>query len=311
MDERSLHSRPQVFTQGSWIHLQEGSASALPFLFPVPTSGDDAMRNLFVGAGLALLALQPAGTALSPVKLHDDAPMYDAVDGQRGGILLSGTPVRVLETRPGWFKISVEGWIRDEGSVLGATPPAVAAVSSRARLSGQIFVTGEDGATHVGQHVTVRLLRDFGPSRDRIAQIRSGCDRRRQELGAEAARLKEEGGRAMRVIENPAEAFEKYDEAKRQREATLRQLESHDAQCAAEVESALNDAAVDRALSDSEGRYLFDAVEPGAYHLHASLEAAGVRTEWILELNLVPGEARDIDLTNENQTSSDPLPIYR
>jgi predicted transcriptional regulator of viral defense system len=115
----------------------------------------------------------------------------------------------------------------------------------------------------------------------------------------------------MKTTENPSQAFEAYDEAKKARQAKLREARDLDTQCDARAQSALDSHTVARALSSAEGRYLLEGVAPGRYLVHALFEAEGIRHEWDVEVTVTPGQQLSFDLTNGNQTRSEPLPIYR
>src|SRR5678815_4220132 len=124
--------------------------------------------------------------------------------------------------------------------------------SQSASILGSIYITGERGRTSVGSGVAVRLLTDPRNVVPQIAAIRSDCDQSRAALEQQADALKDKGERAMKTIENPSRAFEAYDEAKKARQAKLRELKDLDAGCDARAESALDSRTVARALSSAE-----------------------------------------------------------
>jgi len=270
-----------------------------------------------VALGVVFLALL-AGSLLvadgGSVILTETAEITTTPGAERFGVLLAGSPVRVLEARDGWMRVSVEGWIPADGATAApAAPeprpspaPAAAAVS----LSGSVFVT-DRGRTIVGAGIALRLVSDPERIRRKLDESRSACGSRRGALEDEARELKDKASRSLSAIENTTTAFEAYDEAKRRRRAVLASLRSLDQECLSEEESIVESGTVARTLSDPHGGYAFSGVAPGRYLLAAALETEEHREIWQVDVELAAGTSPTIDLTQENRTATEPLPSYR
>ena len=284
------------------------------------------MRVLWLCGICLILAAVPMQTSEVPTTtLSQIADLAAAPEGERVGVLLPGAAVRVLETRGGWTRISIEGWTRlDEvgpstsaGSAAVSPGEPVAAAPSRqaqtpdGTITGSIFITDAKGQTVVGSGVAVRLVREAGGAATEVSSLRAECDAVRSRLQSEADALSEEGKRAMRTVENTSAAFEAYDEAKRQRQGVLREMRQHDELCDSRFEQALEARVVRKGLSGSDGRYSLEGVPPGQYALLATLPVDDVRHEWEVEVSLDPGQRLVVDLHNSNRARTRALPIYR
>jgi len=273
-----------------------------------------------VALGVLFLALL-AGSLLvadgGSVILTETAEITTTPGAERFGVLLAGSPVRVLEARDGWMRVSVEGWIPADGATAApaapelrpapaAAEPAGAAVS----LSGSVFVT-DRGRTIVGSGIALRLVSDPERIRRKLDESRSACGSRRGALEDEARELKDKASRSLSAIENTTSAFEAYDEAKRRRREVLASLKSLDQECLSEEESIVESGTVARTLSDPHGGYSFRGVAPGRYLLTAALETEEQRQIWQVDVELAAGTSPTIDLTQENRTAMEPLPSYR
>ena len=278
------------------------------------------MRAALVTSLALLLLTTSTGSTESPGSLATATDLMSQPDGARVAVLLPGAVPQVIETRDGWSRVTLEGWIRAEPGLPDATPPAPAAVtppapapaaSSDGAIAGSVYVTDQKGRASVGSGLALRLLADPASAASEIAAIAAECDVKRDALRAEAAALKDKGDRAMKTIENPSQAFEAYDEAKRQRSAKMREAKSWDDQCGSRQEAVFDAHAAQRALTSAEGKFSFDRVPPGRYTLHAALEAAGARHEWDLDVTVAAGQRMTLDLTNANRIRFTTLPVYR
>ena len=267
----------------------------------------------------ALMAVQAASSEPSLPRLARTTELASAPQGERTALLMAGTPIRVLETSGGWTKVQIEGWI-PAGEAPGDQAATVASAAAEApapaptgggRISGSIFVTAAGGKTFAGSRIAVRLLREAGESRRELETIRSGCVPRHKALEMESEALRQKADRALKTVESTSQAFEAYDEAKRQRARKLREMQAADDECLARIESVLDGRAVARGLSNADGRYEFAQVAAGAYLLQASLEADGLRHQWEIEVELQDGQTMSLDLTNTNRTRVEEIPVYR
>ena len=263
----------------------------------------------------AMLGVPMVGSAEGPEStLSSATDLMSEPGGAREAVLLPGASVRVIETRDGWSRVVLEGWVRAEAGAPDSQPPSAPpklAIPQDGGISGAIFVTDAKGRTAVGAGIALRLMTDASAAASEISTIRGECDASGAAMKAEAAALKDRGDRAMKTIENPSKAFEAYDEAKRQRMEKVRQIKQHDDECAARVETVYDAHAALRALSDSEGRFALAHVPPGRYTLHASFEAGGTRHEWDVDVTMESGQNLILDLTNANRVSATPAPVYR
>ena len=272
----------------------------------------------FLTAGFCLLlaALEAGSSDGSMSRLTTTTDLTGAPDGERVGILLPGTVVRVLETREGWTRVSVEGWLRGADLPGGAAtglgtvqPPA--AERAAGRITGAIFVSGPGSKTAVGAAIAVRLVGGSAAAFAEIEEIRASCLARRQVLLAEAAALKDKAGRAMKTTAGTSQAFEAYDEAMREREQKLKEARSLDRECSTRINGALDAVTVAKTLSTSDGRYLLEGVLPGTYEIHAALESDGVLHSWQVRTVVEPGAQLTVDLTESNRARREEIPVYR
>ena len=259
----------------------------------------------------ALPASEPARAAISTV-----ADLTSDPDGARLGLLLPGAQVEILETREGWARVKVEGWVRaEEGWQDGGAspaarpaPPAPVPAAAPAHLEGSVFVTGKKGKGIVGAGIAVRLITDTPASRASLAEARAAC---RETAGALMAEIEALQKQAETMLSKPADAttaFQGYDAAKRQKAEKMKQLVVVDRECMNGLDAAADRHAARRAVTDAEGRFRFDAVAAGSWLVHAWLDADEMRHEWDVPLQVAEGAAVQLDLTEANRTRSMSLP---
>jgi len=255
--------------------------------------------------------------AAGPMLLTESSEIVSEPGAARFGVLMAGTPVRVLEARDGWLHVSVEGWIRtDEDAPVPAVPGAAAmpaVATGTVTLSGKISLAGAvkgKGGPVAASGVALRLVSDPEGNRTRLDEARASCAARRGPLVDQAAKLKEQANVALSTTENTATAFEAYDEAKWQRKKVVAQLRSLDEDCRASEESVLESATVARTLTDPTGAFVLRGVPPGRYLLTAILETKNERHIWEMDVDLSGGDAT-VDLTPDNRTAVEPATNYR
>ena len=273
---------------------------------------------------IAVLALSTALTAVSADNPPDTMPRIKsttdlslAPDGERMGVLMAGSPVKVLEQREGWTRVSVEGWVlsgqipepeRAAGEPsMPALPAPTATSGQNAALAGAIFMV-DAGSTIVGSRIAVRLLSQPEETMARIGAIQQRCDSKRQGLALEARLLEDKADRALKTIESTSEAFEKYDDAKRLRARKLRELEALNEDCLEQVDNELERSAAASVLTTDDGQYRFEGIAPGAYMVFATLQSRGVRHEWSIKVDLAAAAEQKLDLTTANRTRLEASP---
>jgi len=306
---RRLHARPLGFT----------SEKAAPRRCLFFSEESMMRRSIVVGTGLVLLTTLLVSAERSDRTLGEATDLLSGPEGARVAVLLPGATVRVTESRPGWERVEMEGWIKTEeispaGVPAEAAPAAPApqqAAAAPGSIAGAVFVTDQEGRTTIGASMALRLLADPERAAEEVGAITTECESSTSALKAEAEALKAKGSRAMKTIENPSAAFEAYDEAKRERGKKLRDLRKLDEECSQRKEAALDSHTVQRTLSDAQGRYTFDKVPAGPYTLHGLLESGDVRHEWDVEIVVEPGRRLSLDLTNANRSRSGAAPVYR
>jgi len=272
-------------------------------------------RILIAAIPAALMAAQPAITqepAVTTGHLVSMSELTGAPGGDRFGVLMEGLPVTVLESRGDWVRVRIEGWIPAAGVRAEASPsiavapapaaPAVPGAMSRAALTGTIHVI-DDGNTVVGRATAVRLVSDAPAVRTGVDAVRTDCERRRMEFSAEASRLKNAMGAAMRTDDTTA-AFNRYDEARWARDKVLKDAAQHEVECRAHIQALFERGESARALSDDSGHFSFQNVEPGDYLLVAWFESESRRYQWEVAVSLHAG-AQEIHLTEANLVRSE------
>lgn len=282
------------------------------------------MRRIAVSLSLiipiALLLLvtdgaRPEAYADSSLTLSRVADLTGAPDGQRLGLLLPGTPVQILETRGGWARVSVQGWILMEGDEAAEARPAqaspgdvpVAMNSAGLTLSGAISINDTKGRRHPGAGASVRLVSDANAGVASLLSERAECASRLAEMQREVDGLTQKMNKALR-IERGSAAFQAYDDAKRERNAKAREIDATDNECHGRIEASVEAHTVARTLSDGEGRYSLDRLSPGSYLLYVVLTEEDGRDEWALQVELKPGEAKNLDPTPDNLAAHVSLP---
>jgi hypothetical protein len=278
--------------------------------------------RLFAVSCLSLLAFAAPLVGSSEgalLELSRTSDLASTPGGGRVGVLLPGAPVRVIETRDGWIRVAVEGWILADdlgGEAPESAPapmrmPSPSAVPALAKISGSVYVTGEGGKTLLGSGLAVRLVENNEDVAAQIAAINDECHTRRSVLSDKAALLADQAERAMKTISGTSEAFEAYDEAKQRRARTLKEIKKLDAECGEKLEAAVESRTVSRTLTGADGRYIFDAVRPGVYIVHVILEAEGMRHEWDAQADTREVTSLTLDLIPSNRARSEKVPTYR
>ncbi len=274
-------------------------------------------RRMIPTASLALLALAslalPSATppGQQQATLSRVADLTSAPDGERLGLLLAGAQVAVLETRDGWSRVAIEGWMRAEAGWGEPGPPAAApatASAAPARLSGTIFLTGRKGKGLVGSGIAVRLVRDTPESRDALQQSRATCSATTDALIAEIDALQKQAETMLSKSKDATAAFQGYDAALKAKADKLKELAAADRACMTGLDAAADGHAALRTASATDGTFSFDGVVPGRYLLHAWMDADDARHEWDVPLAVEPAAAMRLDLTEANRTRAIQLP---
>ena len=271
---------------------------------------------LFLVLSLMLAVPQLDADQHETIRLETTTELTDSPDGHRLALLTEGIDATVLETRNGWVRVGIEGWVAIEDTslrvspdVVAATPPPVSG-GDDGLLTGAIYVTNKKGKTIVGSGTAVRLV-EGSEAAEAIAQLRESCESKREEVLVEASRLKEEAGYALSRTEDTSEAFEKYDEANGKRRRLLKQLKRHDDDCDFRMEEILGEFEVARGLSDAEGRFSLRRVPGGSFVIWARFDTKKTRYVWEVPVTIAPGEDLTLDLTNLNLTRTVPIPKYK
>ena len=269
----------------------------------------------------ALAAAAPAGAGATLVR---ETSLRSGAGGEeRVAFLTPATPIEVVESRDGWVRVRIEGWV-PAGDVQGSDPaagsdpipitpppttitpppvpvpvpvPAAAAATPAGAASIEGFIKVELGrfkkrAAAGAPVLLVPAGADLGEAQDpEVARTLAT-------LEAEATRLQKEAETAMAQISNFDQAAEERDALMAQRAAVLEERQDVLSSEHGRHEQAARAVAVAHAIADAKGWFRIPSVPPGAYKLYARMTREDVDLEWIERVTIGAGPAQiDLDET--------------
>src|SRR5262245_35127616 len=237
-------------------------------------------------------------------------------DGPRGRWLAEVRPdaaLQVIEERDGWRHVRIDGWVPSrqaaggEGAAPAAVPdplagnpppgptaaaetagsaappmtvPAVPPAPEAATLAGVLVpLPGMVPATP-GANLVVVLIAEpprFDADYDAVS---TGCRAKVEAQDARIAATQEHANKALNSTNNFAEASKRYDRAKAEVATAKKEREATQTTCLDEIDTLVERHAVDRAPTDSIGRFEFKGVKPGAYRVIGRDRREGAIRAW-------------------------------
>lgn len=290
------------------------------------------MRKVWLAVLVAPLAAA-ASTPDRPLVLTQPVQLSLTAGSPAVAVLMSGASVQAHETVDGWTRITVEGWApagaltasaapsesgaaapEAQAATPAATPAAPAAPTAAAAPAGAgavrgiAFITGKKSVTIPAARMAVRLLAQPPDQLEGLAPLQTECAGKLETLGEQAARLKEDAGRAMRTTDSASQAFQQVDALKAERRKVLSEIVSVDQDCQQREDEILEAHTAQRAVTDGEGRFAFDQVPAGRYTLQATFASEEQRHRWLIPVTVEAGGRVTVDLTSVNRSSVAPAP---
>ncbi len=259
-----------------------------------------------------VLLLSLAGTALLGEEAAVTSPqeILDAPGGKPIAVLLSGAPHNTGETRDGYVRVRVEGWIRLPGTAPPAAtpapePPPVPAVASRAPLSGVIVTTLPSGEARYGSGAKVVLLGRVAELDAAWSRLREEYERERSDLEARLEELKSQEKSALGSSDNMTQASQRLDQVRKMLRQTEQDTKDLKTRYASRADDLFRAHQAAETVADAEGRYAFSSVAPGSYRLLAFQTLPGAAATWYLpvEVAATGGATRDL---RSSDTGPDP-----
>ncbi len=263
---------------------------------------------------LAVLLLVPFLFSPAPAGETAAAPeeVLDAPGGKPVAILLPGAARSTMETREGYVRIRLEGWVRLPGTASSTAAPDPEPVSPspmpevpRRALAGTVAATLSSGEIRYGAGARVAVL---GPADDlepAWRNLKEEFEREKTGLEERILGLKEREKKALSSTDNLTEATRILDRTRRMRVEAEKGREGIRERYARSVEDLFGRHLVEETAADPEGRYSFPALPPGKYWLLAVLTTGeGVR-RWYLPVE-VGAQGGTIQDLRSDHTGPDP-----
>lgn len=216
--------------------------------------------------------ITPEGTA------HGSSPIFAEPEGREIGWIVDREYVEILESREGWTRVRLEGWILE-------TP----------RASIQGLIQG-------GRRAAVLLLPADGSWRAAFQEAEASYREEMDPLADELARLRSERDRALK-LENFTEAAARYDALDSEYRSRREQFRKAQERALFRLMTALAPRVVARTLLEEDGAFRLHPPGPGDYRMFiAAPDDAGSPGRWVelsmpeedlwMELDLKRGKPR-------------------
>jgi len=251
-------------------------------------------------------ALGEEATAVAPEEV------LDAPGGKPIAILLPGAVRSTMETREGWARIRLEGWVRLPGTASPTAGPGPAPVPTapppevpRGALAGTVAATLSSGEIHYGAGARVAVL---GPADDlepAWRDLKEGFEKEKTDLEGRILDLKDREKRALASSDNLTEATRSLDRARKSLGKAEKEREGIRERYARSADDLFRRHQVAEVAADIGGRYSFPALPPGKYCLLAILTTGeGVR-RWYVPVE-VGAQGGTIQELRSDATGPDP-----
>ncbi|MCI0408226.1 MAG: hypothetical protein L0191_06640 [Acidobacteria bacterium] len=245
-------------------------------------------------AGL-LLGAVPGGL---PPSTHTD-DLLDSPGGHPIAILLPGTARRVVETRDGYVKVVVEGWVRQEGApaILEVPPPASPSPPPEpVSLSGRIEIRLPTKEIRYGAGAHVTLLGNLTELEPRRAVLATAYQSEVRDLEAQIAQLETAKRQALNSSDNLTQASKKLDQAKASLARKSQELGAIQKKYGTLGDALAEEFKVAEVSADPGGEYHLYGVAPGEYRLRAWFSDQGSEYRWYLPASVSAQKSTVLDL---------------
>jgi hypothetical protein len=258
---------------------------------------------------LSITCLILAGLSLGAVLADDPPPsshsdeMLDAPGGHLIAIVLPGTARRIVETKQGYVKVVVEGWIRQEEAPKNAEtapppPPAVpSAPMSAQSISGRIEVRLASKEVRYGAGARVMLLGNIAELEPRRVALASAYQSEVRDLQAEIAALQAAKHQALNSSENFTQATKSLDQTKSSLARKSQELGAIQDKYEKLGESLVQQFKVAEVDADPGGEYHLEGMAPGEYRLRAWFSDQGSDYRWYLPASVTAQKNTVLDLS--------------
>jgi len=251
-------------------------------------------------------ALGEEATAVAPEEV------LDAPGGKPIAILLPGAVRSTVETREGYARIHLEGWVRLPGTASPTAGPGPAPVAPpappevpRGALSGTVAAALSSGEIRYGAGARVAVLGPAEGLEPAWRDLKAGFEKEKADLEGRILDLKDREKGALASSENLTEATQSLDRARRSRVEAEKEREELRERYARKVDDLFRRHQVAEVAADIGGRYSFPALPKGKHYLLAILTTGeGVR-RWYLPVE-VGAQGGTIQDLRPDSTGPDP-----
>jgi hypothetical protein len=268
---------------------------------PRTPSQEIAMKPLPALVLLSCLASMEAwGRPSSPA----EEEVLDAPGGKPIAILLPGAETIRGESKEGYVRIRLEGWVRAASAKVpesAVSPPAsIDLPAPAAALSGTVAVRLESGEIRYGAGAHVAVL---GPATelDRAwAELKEGYEKDQEELTNRILELDRQEKRALASSDNFTQATQNLDRIRAERRSAGKQREALRGRYAGRAEELFRRFQRAEAAADAAGRYSIALLPAGAYRILGTMTTdQGVR-RWYVPVEVTPNGGASLDLQSAN-----------
>jgi hypothetical protein len=253
-----------------------------------------------------LVSMQAWARPSSPTEEVLDAP-----GGKPIAILLPGAETTRGESKEGYVRIRLEGWVRAGSAAVPGVPVGLAsgidgAVAAPA-LSGTVAAHLESGEIRYGGGAHVAVLGP-APELDRAwTELKAGYEKDQQGLTNRILALDRREKEALASSDNFTQATQNLDRIRAERRSAGKQREALRERYAARAEELFRRFQRAESAADAAGRYSIASLPAGAYRILATMTADQVVRRWYVPVEVTPNGGAILDLQS---TDAGPDPFF-
>ena len=265
-----------------------------------------ALAVLFLMLCLFTVALGEEATAVAPEEV------LDAPGGKPIAILLPGAVRSTVETREGYARIRLEGWIRLPGTASPMAGPAPAPAlppsppeAPRGALAGTVAATLSSGEIRYGAGAWLAVL---GPADDlepAWRDLKESFEKEKADLEGRILDLRDQEKRALASSDNLTQATRNQDRVRSSLKVAEKERQEVRERYARSADELFRRHQVGEVAADIEGRYSFPALPQGKYYLLAILTTGEGVQRWYLPVE-VGAQGGTIQELRSDATGPDP-----
>jgi hypothetical protein len=226
-----------------------------------------------------------------------DLTLFNAPRGGWLGTLRADAPMVVLEEQQGWRRVRIEAWVQSPAGTASdpasptASPPS--AGGSREAVVKGVLRSPLDGAA--GGGLIVLLISDLEALNVEHARAGAECKGGLDDLENRLETLRDDKRKALNSSDNFREATTRSDrvasEIRRTESARVELM----AECRRSADLLFQRHAVERVITDAEGRFEFSSVPGGRHRVIATLPAADPPLSWSFDCSVEGGDTLVLD----------------